>query len=82
MYISISYICIYTLIKLYASLTQVFILQIYDFCCEICDKHIIINRKSKYLKSKSHIKVSKCDRIILSLKDVDIGEIDEVYSVY
>ena len=54
----------------------------YDFYCEICDKHINIKRKSKHIKSKSHIEVRKCDHIILSLKDVDIGEINEVYSVY
>ena len=64
------------------TLIQLIIIQINDYCCEICDKNIKIKRKSKYLKSKSHIEVSECDHIILSLKDADIGEIDEVYSVY
>ena len=50
--------------------------------CEICTKHFIIKSKSKHLKSKSHIEKSKCDHIILSLKDVDIDEIDEAYNSY
>ena len=53
-----------------------------DYYCEICDKQIDIESKSKLLASKSHIEKSKCDRIVLSFKDVDIDEKDEVYSLY
>ena len=53
-----------------------------EYYCEICDEHVYIKSKSKHLNSKSHIEISKCDHIILSLEDVDIDEIDETYSLY
>ena len=53
-----------------------------DYYCEIWDKHINIESKSKLLAPKSHIEKSKCDRIVLSFKVVDIDEKDEVYSLY
>ena len=52
-----------------------------DYYCEICDKHICSESKSKHFKSKSHIDTSKCDHIIFSFKDLNIDEIDEIYNL-
>ena len=53
-----------------------------DYFCEICNKHNKNKSRSEHLKSKSHIEISNCHQNILSLKDVDIDEIDETYSLY
>ena len=53
-----------------------------DYYCELCD--IFIKPKSKYIHliSKSHQEVNKCKHIILSLKDIDIKDIDEAFYLY
>ena len=53
-----------------------------EYFCEICDKHIIIQCKSKHLKSKSHVEKSKSHQFILSLKNVNTDEVDELYNLY
>ena len=53
-----------------------------DYYCEICDVHVNTKSRRKHLRSKSHIEMSNCDHIILSLKGVKIDEIVEVYGLY
>ena len=53
-----------------------------DYYCEICDKRINGKSKIKHIKSKRHIEISNCERIIVPLGDVDINKIDELYNLY
>ena len=50
--------------------------------CEICDKRICSENKSKQLTSKSHIETSKGKHVKFSLKDLNIDEIDEIYKLH
>ena len=52
------------------------------YYCNIC--LIDIKKKSKYshLKSKSHKEVEKYEHIILSFKNVDIKDVDEILYLY
>ena len=48
-----------------------------DYYCEVCDKHIKRNKKCKHCKSKSHIELDKCKHFLLSLKNIDMKDVDE-----
>ena len=52
------------------------------YYCEVCFKYT--NHKSKYMhfKSKSHKEFDKCEHIQLSLKDIDINNVDEAFYIY
>ena len=39
-------------------------------------------RTYKYFKSKPHKESDKCKQIILSLKDIDIKDVDEAFYLY
>ena len=53
-----------------------------DYYSEVCD--IFKKSKSKYnhFKSESHQELDKCKHIILSLKDIDINDVDEAFYLY
>ena len=53
-----------------------------DYFCEVCLKNI--NDKSKYthFKSKSHKDFHKCEYLVLLLKDNDINNVNEAFSLY
>ena len=53
-----------------------------DYYCEMCLKIIKAKNKYKHFKSKSHIEFDKCKHIILSLKDIDIKNVDEPFCFY
>ena len=52
------------------------------YCCNIC--LIDIKKKSKFshLKSKAHKEIEKYKHIILSFKNVDIKDVDEILYLY
>ena len=49
---------------------------------DICLRDIKKKSKSSHLKSKSHKEFEKCNHIILSLKNVDLKDVDEVLCLY
>ena len=53
-----------------------------DYYCEVCLRHIKPKNKYKPFKSKSHIEFNKCKHILLSLKDIDIENVDEAFYLY
>ena len=50
-----------------------------SYFCEICLRDIKKKSKYSHLKSKSHKEFEKYKHIILSLKNVDIKDIDEIF---
>ena len=53
-----------------------------SYYCEICLKDIKKKSKNSHLKSKSHKEFEKYEHIILSLKNVDIKDVDEILNLY
>ena len=49
-----------------------------SYYCEICLRDIKKKSKNSHLKSKSHKEFEKYKHIILSLKNVDIKDVDEI----
>ena len=52
------------------------------YYCNICLKDIKKNSKYSHLKSKSHKELEKYEHIILSLKNIDIKDVDEKLYLY
>ena len=52
------------------------------YYCDCCLRDIKKKSKHSHLKSKSHEKFEKYKHIILSLKNVDIKDIDEILYLY
>ena len=52
------------------------------YYCHICLRDIKNKSKHSHLKSKSHKKFEKYKHIILSLKNVDIKDVDEILYLY
>ena len=52
------------------------------YYCEICLKGIKTKSKYSHLKSKSHKEFEEYKHIILSLKNIDIRDVDEILSLY
>ena len=52
------------------------------YYCDICLREIKKKSKYSHLKSKSHKEFEKCKHIILSLKMVDIKDVDEILYLY
>ena len=52
------------------------------YCGEICLKDIKKKSKYSHLESKSHKEFEKYKHIILSLKNVDIKDVDEILYLY
>ena len=50
--------------------------------CDICLRDIEMKSKYSHLKSKSHTEFEKYKRIILSLKNVDLKDFDEILYLY
>ena len=50
-----------------------------DYDCEVCDKYIKPKSKYKHSKSKPQEELDKCKHILLSLKDIDIIDVDEAF---
>ena len=50
--------------------------------CEMCDKYIKHKFKYKHLKSKYHKKFDKFKHTLLSLKDIDLKDVDKVFHLY
>ena len=48
-----------------------------SYYCDICLKDFEKKSKHSQLKSRSHKKIEKYEPIILSLKNVDIKDVDE-----
>ena len=53
-----------------------------SYYCEICLKDIKKKNKHSHLKSKSHKEFEKYKQIILSLKNVDTKDVDELLYLY
>ena len=53
-----------------------------NYYCEICLKCIKKKNKTSQLKSKCHKEFEKYKHIILSLKNVDIKDVDEIIYLY
>ena len=53
-----------------------------DYYCDLGPKHIKPNSNYKHFKSKSHEEFDKCKDVLLSLKDIDINEVDEAFYLY
>ena len=49
-----------------------------EYYCDICLRDIKKQSKHSYLKSKSHKEFEKYKPIILSLKNVDLKDVDEI----
>ena len=52
------------------------------YYCDICLKDVKQKNKHTHLQFKSHKKIEKYKHIILSLKNVDIKDVDEILSLY
>ena len=50
-----------------------------DYYCEVCDMFTKPKSKYKHCKSESHKEFDKCKHNILSLKDIDINNVDEAF---
>ena len=53
-----------------------------SYYCQICLKDIEQKSEHSHLKSKSHKEFEKFRHIILSLKNVDIKDVDEMLYLY
>ena len=53
-----------------------------SYCCEICLRDIKNKSKHSHLKSKSLKEFEKNKHIKLSLKNVDIKDVDEILYLY
>ena len=53
-----------------------------SYYCDICLRDIKKKTKYSHLKSKSHKEFEKYKHIILSLKNVDIKDVDEILYLY
>ena len=53
-----------------------------SFYCDICRRHIKKKSKHSHLKSKSHEEFEKYKHKILSLKNVDIKDVDKILYLY
>ena len=53
-----------------------------SYYCEICLRDIKKKSKNSNLKSKSHKEFEKSKHIILSLKNIDIKDVDEILYLY
>ena len=53
-----------------------------DYYSEVCDKNIKHKKKYKHFISNNHEEFDKCYYIVLSLKDADINNVDEVFYLY
>ena len=53
-----------------------------DYCCEVCLKNIKAKNKYTHFKPKSHQEFDKATHIILSHKDIDINNVDEMFYLY
>ena len=53
-----------------------------SFYCDICLRDIKKKRKNSHLKSKSQKEIEKYKHIILSLKNVNIKDVDEILYLY
>ena len=53
-----------------------------SYYCEICLRDIKKKSKYSHLKSKTHEEFEKYKHIILSLKNVDIKDVDEIIYLY
>ena len=53
-----------------------------DYYCEVCYRDI--NQKSNYMHftSKAHRNFHKCEHLIISLKDIDMKNVDEAFYLY
>ena len=49
---------------------------------EVCDKYIKPKSKYKVFKSNFHKELDKCKHILLSLKDIDIDNVDGAFCLY
>ena len=52
------------------------------YYCDICLTDVKKRRKNSHLKSKSHEKFEKYKHIILSFKNIDIKDVDEILCLY
>ena len=52
------------------------------YYCDICLTHVKKKSKNSHLKSISHNEFEKYKHIILSLKNVDIKDVDEILYLY
>ena len=52
------------------------------YYCDICLEDVEQKIKKSHLKSKSHKEFEKYKHIILSLKNVDMKDIDEILYLY
>ena len=50
--------------------------------CDLCLKAVKQKNKTSHLKSKSHKKFEKYEHIILSLKNVNIKDVDGIIYLY
>ena len=48
----------------------------------MCDFFNKLKSKYNHFKSKSHHELNECKHIILSLKDIDINDVDEAFYLY
>ena len=53
-----------------------------SYCCNICLKDIKKKSKHSQINSKSHKEFEKCKHIILSFKNIDIKNVDEILYLY
>ena len=53
-----------------------------DYYCDACGKYIKAKSKYNHFKTKSHQEFDKCKHLILSLKDIDINDVDEALYLY
>ena len=53
-----------------------------DYYNDVCDIYIRPKSKFKHFKSNSHKERDKCKHMLLSLKNINITDVDEAFCLY
>ena len=53
-----------------------------DYYCSVCDKFIKPKSKYNHFASNNHNELDKCKHILLSLKNIDINDVNEAFYIY
>ena len=50
--------------------------------CDVCDEYIKPQSKSKHFKPDIHKELDECKHSLLSLKEIDVEDVDEAFYLY
>ena len=53
-----------------------------EYYCEVCDNYIKAKSKYKHFESNIHEEINKSKHILLSLRDININDIDKTFYLY